>query len=459
MASITTCDLRTPLIDGGKTLHRVTEDVCAPLEAGPTGAWYLGFAVSLSALLLGVVAVVQQVWTGVGVWGLNRTVGWAFDITNFVFWVGIGHAGTLISAILFLLRQRWRTSVNRAAEAMTIFAVICAFTFPILHTGRPWLLFWGIPYPNTRGSLWPNFRSPLTWDFFAIGTYFLVSLAFWYLGMVPDLATARDRAVKGTRRSLLSLASHGWNGSHRTRSRYEIVYLLLAGLSTPLVFSVHTIVSFDFATSVIPGWHATLFPPYFVCGAILSGFAMVLTLMLVARRTMRLEHYITPRHLDAMCKVTLLTSLVVGLAYATELLTAWYSANPYEHFVFLNRMLGPYAYGFALMVGCNVLLPQLFWFESFRRRPARILPIVLAINVGMWFERFVIIAVSLHRDYLPANWTSYAPTWVEISMFIGSFGLFFTAFFLFCRFLPVIAMAEVKGVLDYARRKETAHAG
>lgn len=447
--------LRVPLIAGNKTYHQVTEEVCRPLEGTPGFLWYVGFFISLIALLTGVVLVTHQIWTGIGTWGLNRTVGWGWDITNFVFWVGIGHAGTLISAILFLFRQRWRTSVNRAAEAMTIFAVMCAGTFPLIHMGRPWLAYWVAPYPNTRGSLWVNFRSPLLWDVFAISTYFLVSLTFWYFGLLPDLATARDRAKSKIKKFFYSVASLGWNGSHRTWLRYEKVYLLLAGLSTPLVFSVHTIVSFDFATSVIPGWHTTIFPPYFVCGAIFSGFGMVMTLMLIARKVMHLEEYITMQHLNAMCKVILLTSSIVSLAYLTEFFTAWYSANPYEQFAFLNRIQGPYWWAFASMVTCNVLVPQLLWFKKVRKTPLVLFFISILINVGMWFERFVIIAISLHRDFLPSSWVMYYPTYVEVGTFIGSFGLFFTCFFLFCRYLPMIAISEVKGVLNYAKEQKS----
>ncbi|MBI5366199.1 MAG: polysulfide reductase NrfD [Planctomycetes bacterium] len=445
-------DLRRPWVDGDKSLHQITEDVCAPLERGPGLLWWAGFLLSAAVLATGATLVTHQIWTGIGTWGLNRTVGWSFDIANFVFWVGIGHAGTLISAILFLFRQRWRTSVNRAAEAMTIFAVMCAGTFPLIHMGRPWLAFWVLPYPNTRGTLWVNFRSPLLWDVFAISTYFLVSLTFWYIGLIPDLATARDRARPGLRKRLLALAALGWNGSHRTWSRYEKVYLLLAGLATPLVFSVHTIVSMDFATSIVPGWHTTIFPPYFVCGAIFSGFGMVLTLMTVARKVMHFEAYITPRHLDAIGKITLLTSWIVTLAYSTELFTAWSSVNPYERFAFANRLAGPYGWGFGVMVLCNVLIPQLLWSPRVRTSAGLLFVISIFINIGMWFERFVIITVSLHRDYLPSSWAMYAPTYVEVGTLLGSFGLFFTCFFLFCRFLPMIALGEVKGVSGYARK-------
>jgi len=444
---------RPPLIDGGKTYHDVTEDVCSPIEGGPTSAWYIAIALSSTALLTGVILVTHQIWTGIGAWGLNKTVGWAWDITNFVFWVGIGHAGTLISAILFLLRQRWRTSVNRAAEAMTLFAVMCAGIFPLIHMGRPWLAFWMFPYPNFRGPLWLNFRSPLLWDVFAISTYFIVSATFWYVGLIPDLATVRDRAKGGVRKFIFSIVSLGWNGSNRTWSRYEKLYLLLAGLSTPLVFSVHTVVSFDFATSVIPGWHTTIFPPYFVCGAIFSGFAMVLSLMIIARKVMRFEQYITLKHIDAMCRVLLLTGSIVGLAYSTELLMAYYSANPFEGFLFLNRMRGPFWWAYWSMVFCNVVVPQILWFPSARRCIPVVFIVTIFVNIGMWFERFVIIATSLHRDYLPSSWSYYSPTYVEVGTLVGSFGLFFTCFLLFCRVLPMIAVAEVKGVLEPSRRE------
>jgi Ni/Fe-hydrogenase subunit HybB-like protein len=443
--------LREPLVRGTKTFADVTRDVSRPLEGRPTALWYAGLGISLTLLLAGAAAVAYQVKTGIGTWGLNPTVGWAFDITNFVFWIGIGHAGTLISAVLLLFRQRWRTGVNRSAEAMTIFAVMCAGIFPLIHMGRPWLAFWVFPYPNDRGPLWVNWRSPLLWDVFAISTYFLISLAFWYVGLLPDLATLRDRAREGVRKALLRVSSLGWNGSHRVWQRYELVCLLLAGLATPLVFSVHTIVSFDFATSVIPGWHTTIFPPYFVAGAIFSGLAMVLTLMLVARKVMRLEDYVTRTHVGAMTKLIIAMGGVVALAYATEFFVSWYSGNPYEQFVFLNRARGTYAWAYWIMVGCNVLTPQLFWFRRVRENLALVFVASLFINVGMWFERFVIIVTSLHRDFLPSSWATYSPTSIEVLTLLGSFGLFLTCFLLFVRFLPVIAMAEVKGVLHHGQ--------
>jgi Ni/Fe-hydrogenase subunit HybB-like protein len=442
--------LGEPTIAGHKSPAEVTRDVCAVLDRKPSGLWWAGFLLALSLLLAGVAAVSYQVSTGIGTWGLNRTVGWAFDITNFVFWIGIGHAGTLISAILFLFRQRWRTSVNRSAEAMTIFAVICAGLFPVIHMGRPWLAYWVFPYPNFRGPLWINFRSPLAWDAFAIGTYFTISLLFWYLGMLPDLATVRDRARPGLKKALTGFLSLGWNGSVRTWQRHETVYLLLAGLATPLVISVHTIVSWDFATAVIPGWHATIFPPYFVAGAIFSGMAMVLTLMIAARKTMRLEDYITVRHVDVMAKLVLATGGMVAVAYLTEIFTAFYSGNPYEEFVFLNRMRGPFAAAFWTMFICNVLVPQVFWFRRVRTNLGAVFAASILINVGMWCERFVIIVTSIHRDYLPSSWAGYAPTLIEILTLTGSIGLFFTLFLLFIRFVPVIAIAEVKGTLRHA---------
>jgi molybdopterin-containing oxidoreductase family membrane subunit len=441
--------LRQPLALGDKSLAEVNHDICSPLERGPTRLWWLAFLAALSVLLLGTAAVSYQFATGIGTWGLNRTVGWAFDITNFVFWIGIGHAGTLISAILFLFRQTWRTAVNRSAEAMTIFAVICASLFPLIHLGRPWLFFWLVPYPNSRGPLWVNFFSPLIWDFFAIQTYLIISLVFWYLGLLPDLATIRDRARSVRRRGVLSFFSLGWDGSYRTWHRYKVVYLLLAGLATPLVVSVHSIVSTDFATGVLSGWHSTIFPPYFVAGAILSGMAMVLTLMIIARKVMKLEDYITVRHVDAMCKLVLTTSCMVGLSYAIEIFAALQSANRYEYYAYINRAVGPLRWGFLIMVVCNVLLPQVLWIRRLRGNLTLVWLLSILINVGMWFERFIIIVTSLERDFLTSSWADYMPTSIELATLAGSFGLFFTCFLLFCRILPIIAMAEIKGELGH----------
>jgi molybdopterin-containing oxidoreductase family membrane subunit len=372
-----------------------------------------------------------------------------------VWWVGIGHAGTLISAVLLLFRQKWRTAVNRSAEAMTIFAVVCAGSYPLLHAGRPWLIYWVFPLPNTYGSLWSNFNSPLLWDVFAISTYLTVSLVFWYVGLIPDLATIRDRAV-GIRRKIYGLMSFGWNGSAKGWQRFESVSLILAGLSTPLVLSVHTIVSFDFATSVIPGWHTTIFPPYFVAGAVFSGFAMVQTLLIIMRKSMRLEQYITLNHIDVMNKIILVTGSIVGSAYITEFFIAWYSAVPYEQYAFANRMFGPYWWAYWTMMTCNVITPQLFWSRKLRRSLTASFIISIFVNIGMWFERFVIIVTSLHRDYLPSSWLMYSPSWVEICMYIGSLGLFFTLFFLFAKFLPVIAAAEVKSIYKTSSEEEIA---
>jgi len=446
---------RRPLITGKTSYSQITEDIIKPIEAKPTKWWYLGFTVSLAALGLWLVSVTYLLFTGVGVWGLNKTVDWGWDITNFVWWVGIGHAGTLISAVLLLFRQKWRTAVNRSAEAMTIFAVVCAGSYPLLHAGRPWLIYWVFPLPNTYGSLWSNFNSPLLWDVFAISTYLTVSLVFWYVGLIPDLATIRDRAV-GIRRKIYGLMSFGWNGSAKGWQRFESVSLILAGLSTPLVLSVHTIVSFDFATSVIPGWHTTIFPPYFVAGAVFSGFAMVQTLLIIMRKSMRLEQYITLNHIDVMNKIILVTGSIVGSAYITEFFIAWYSAVPYEQYAFANRMFGPYWWAYWTMMTCNVITPQLFWSRKLRRSLTASFIISIFVNIGMWFERFVIIVTSLHRDYLPSSWLMYSPSWVEICMYIGSLGLFFTLFFLFAKFLPVIAVAEVKSIYKTSSEEEIA---
>ncbi len=433
----------------------VTRDIEAPLARRAGRAWWASFVLASSLLALGVFLVGYTIATGIGVWGLNKTVGWGFAITNFVFWVGIGHAGTLISAILLLLRQRWRTSIARAAEAMTIFAVMCAGLFPLIHMGRPWLAFWVFPYPNSRGPLWVNFRSALLWDVFAISTYFLVSLLFWYVGLIPDFATIRDRA-KGLRRRLYGWLSFGWDGSTRSWQRYEKVSLLLAGLATPLVVSVHTIVSYDFATSLIPGWHTTIFPPYFVTGAVFSGFAMVLTLLIVTRRVLHLERYITGNHLDVMAKVLLTTGLIVAFAYATETFMAWYSGNIYERFTFYNRAFGPYAFGYWLMVFCNVVVPQMFWSRRARRSIALLFVASIFVNVGMWFERFNIVVISLSRDFLPSSWSHYTPSLVEVGILAGSFGLFFTCYLLFVRVAPVVSFHEVKVTLHEER--EDSHA-
>lgn len=441
--------VRHVLIEGNKSYHNITEDLVSPTEKAPTREWILAFSIAAAFLGLYIFAICWTVWKGIGEWGSNRTINWAWDITNFVWWIGIGHAGTLISAILLLFRQRWRTGVNRAAEAMTIFAVICAGQFPIFHMGRVWLAFFIFPFPNTRGPLWTNFNSPLLWDVFAISTYFSVSLLFWYTGLVPDLATVRDRAT-GFRRKMYETFSFGWTGSAKHWQRWESLSLILAGLSTPLVLSVHTIVSFDFATSVIPGWHTTIFPPYFVAGAIFSGFAMVQTLMVITRKVLKLEDYITLNHIESMNKVIVLTGTIVGVAYLTELFVAWYSGYIYEQFAFYNRVFGIYWWSYFGMMFCNVVSPQLFWSKKIRRSIWWTFFLSVVVNVGMWFERFVIIATTLARDYLPSSWSYYSPTWVEISIFTGTIGLFFVCYLIFTRVAPVVAIAEVKAILKVA---------
>lgn len=442
--------IRQPLVTGENiTYAKVTDDILLPVENKPNKAWWIGFIIAALGALLWVACVGYTFWTGIGAWGLNKTVGWAWDITDFVWWVGIGHAGTLISAVLLLFRQNWRNSINRSAEAMTIFAVICAATYVVAHMGRPWLAYWIFPIPNQFGSLWVNFNSPLVWDAFAISTYFTVSLVFWYCGLLPDIAAVRDRA-KGLRRRIYSVLSMGWNGSVKSWQRFEIVCLILAGISTPLVLSVHTIVSMDFATSVIPGWHTTIFPPYFVAGAIFSGFAMVQTLLLIMRKVLRFENYITMFHIESMNIIILVTGSIVGIAYLTELFIAWYSGSEYELYAFTNRIGGPYAWAYWAMMSCNVISPQLFWFKKIRTSIPISWVLSIVVNIGMWFERFVIIVTSLHRDYLPSSWAMFYPTWVDVGIFVGSIGLFFTLFLLFLRFLPAVAIAEVKMLLKSA---------
>jgi molybdopterin-containing oxidoreductase family membrane subunit len=449
--------IREPLITGGKTVKDVSHDISRQVEGKPTRLWWMAFGVSLALLAWGGYCCAMMLWHGIGMWGLNKTVGWAWDITNFVWWVGIGHAGTLISAILLLFRQRWRMSINRAAEAMTIFAVICAASFPGFHMGRLWLgFYWALPLPNTFGSLWVNFNSPLLWDVFAISTYFTVSLVFWYMGLIPDFAVIRDRAlVQGNklRAKIYNALSFGWQGGAKTWQRYESVALILAGLSTPLVLSVHTIVSFDFATSVIPGWHTTIFPPYFVAGAIFSGFAMVLTLLLVTRKVFKLEEYITIYHIELMNIIIIITGSIVGIAYITELFISWYSQVPYEGYAFYNRIQGPYAWAYWSMMTCNVISPQLFWIKKIRTSIVATFVLSIIVNIGMWFERFVIIVTSIHRDYVPSSWTMFYPTMYDIGQYIFTFGIFFTAFFLFAKFFPVINMAEVKSIVKSTSEK------
>ncbi len=453
--------IREPLVFGNKNYHQITEDLVGPTEKAPNLMWIVASIAASSLWAVGIFSLAWTIWFGIGSWNANRTIGWAFDITNFVWWIGIGHAGTLISAILLLFRQRWRTGVNRAAEAMTIFAVICAGLFPAIHTGRPWFDFFMFPYPNTRGPLWVNFNSPLLWDLFAISTYFIVSLLFWYTGLVPDFATVRDRA-KGVRKRIYAFLSMGWTGAAKHWQRHEYLSLILAGIATPLVLSVHTIVSFDFATSVIPGWHTTIFPPYFVAGAIFSGFAMVQTLMVITRKAFNLEEYITVNHLESMNKVILVTGTMVGSAYLIELFVAWYSGYVYEQFAFYNRVLGPYYWSYIGMMGCNLLSPQVFWVKKIRRSVWWTFFMSIFVNIGMWFERFVIIATTLARDYLPSSWSYYWPSWVEVGIFLGTIGMFFTLYLIFARVAPVVAVAEIKEILksygdQYLGSKAKAH--
>jgi Ni/Fe-hydrogenase subunit HybB-like protein len=440
---------RPPMVLNNRSMSWITNLIAGIPEQKTPLWWYITIAITGSIAGFGVLCILYLLFTGVGVWGNNIPVGWAWDITNFVFWIGIGHAGTLISAILFLCRQKWRTSINRASEAMTLFAVICAAIYPGIHVGRVWMVWFMAPVPNPNW-IWPNFRSPLLWDVFAVSTYFTVSVLFWFLGLVPDLATMRDRARTKVGKFCYGLLALGWRGGNRQWRHYEMAYLVLAGLSTPLVLSVHSTVSFDFATSLIPGWHTTIFPPYFVAGAIFGGFAMVLTLMLPARSIYKLHDVFTWNHIDVMCKIILLTGSIVGYAYTMEFFVAFYGANPFERFAFINRYFGPYWWAAWSMFTCNVIMPQLFWVRAFRRNLITVFFVCMCVNAGMWYERFVIIAVSLTRDFLPSSWGMYYPTWVDVMTFAGTFGIFTTLFLLFIRFFPMIAMSEVKTTLPAA---------
>ena len=441
-----------PLVGNNRDLAYISNALCeineAPLRKTPSW-WLISFVGAISLLILFMGCVGYLLWTGVGVWGVNNPVGWGYAIINLVWWVGIGHAGTLISAILFLFRQKWRTSINRFAEAMTLFAVLCALVFPGIHVGRMWIAYYMFPVPNAM-DMWPNFRSPLLWDLFAFTTYFIVSLLFWYVGLIPDLATLRDRAKKTISKILYGVFALGWRGANRHWKHYERAYLILAGIATPLVLSVHSIVSFDFAISQIPGWHTTIFPPYFVAGAIFSGFALVLALMIIAREIYHLKDFITIGHIEVMNKFILATGSMVGFAYAMEFFIAWYSGNPYELFVFVNRATGPYWWAYWTMFSCNVFIPQFLWFKKIRTNILLTFIITIFVNIGMWFERFVIVVTSLHRDFLPANWGYYKATLIDIGTYLGTFGLFFTLFLLFLRFLPMIAISEIKGVTPQA---------
>jgi len=440
---------RVPLIANRRPVGWISDAIAGIAEGKTPKWWWWAFIPSVTMMTMLLCMILYLMSTGVGVWGLGQPVMWGWAIVNFVWWIGIGHAGTLISAILFLLRQRWRTSINRAAEAMTIFAVMCAGIFPLIHIGRIWYGWWLLPLPNANG-IWPQFRSPLMWDVFAVSTYFTVSVLFWYMGLIPDLAVMRDRARSKIRKFAYGFFALGWTGSNRHWSNYERAYLILAGLATPLVLSVHSIVSLDFSVSQLPGWHTTIFPPYFVAGAIYSGFGMVLTLVVPLRKICKLEEIITPRHIELMCKVTLATGSIVGYAYAMEYFIAWYSGNPYERWTFWHRLFGKYWYGGWAMLCFNALVPQLFWFKKCRRNLLIVFVISIFVNIGMWFERFVIVVGSLYQDFVPANWSYYSPTWVDVCTYLGTFGLFFTFFLLFIRFVPLIAIAEVKGVTPQA---------
>jgi Ni/Fe-hydrogenase subunit HybB-like protein len=443
-----------PIMGPGYTFGSVTDKISAIVLAKRTPrGWYLGFGVAFLLTMLLFVSLTHLVFTGIGIWGNNQPVDWAWDITNFVWWIGIGHAGTLISAILLLLRQSWRTSINRFAEAMTLFAVASAGIFPLFHTGRPWLAYWLLPYPNTM-NVWPQFRSPLVWDVFAVSTYGTVSLLFWFVGLIPDLATLRDRSQSRVGRMVYGMLAMGWRGSARHWHQYETAYLLLAGLATPLVVSVHTVVSFDFAVSILPGWHTTIFPPYFVAGAIYSGFAMVLTLAIPIRAVYHLEDFITMRHLQNMAKVMLVTGLIVGYGYMVEAFIAWYSGDRYEGFVPINRMTGPYALEYWALIFCNIATPQALWFKRVRTSVPALFVISIIVNIGMWLERFVIIVTSLHRDFLPSSWGMYAPTFWDWSTLIGTIGLFLALLFLFLRFLPMISIFEMRTMLPEAKVDE-----
>jgi molybdopterin-containing oxidoreductase family membrane subunit len=444
-----------PIVGPGHTFATVTDKIASLVLTRKTPvAWFLGFAVAFALFNMLLVALVYLVFKGVGIWGINIPVGWGFAIINFVWWIGIGHAGTLISAILLLLRQQWRTSINRFAEAMTLFAVACAAIFPIFHMGRPWVrTYWLMPYPNTMG-LWPNFRSPLIWDVFAVSTYAIVSLLFWFTGLIPDLATLRDRAEHKAARVVYGMLAMGWRGSARHWANYESAYLLLAGLSTPLVLSVHTVVSFDFAVANLPGWHATIFPPYFVAGAIYAGFAMVLTLAIPLRKLYGLEDFITLKHLENMGKVLLATGLIVTYGYTMEAFMAWYSGTTYERFMIWNRMFGPYGWTYWVLLFCNLLTPQLMWWKRFRTSVGWLFAVAMVVNVGMWLERFVIVVTSLHRDFLPSSWGIYTPTAWDWATFVGTLGLFLTLFFLFIRLLPAISIFEMRTILPGAAIEE-----
>jgi Ni/Fe-hydrogenase subunit HybB-like protein len=443
-----------PILGPGHDFASVTDKISAIVLSRRTPKWWIiGFLVSFALVVLLTVSATYLLVAGVGIWGIQIPIAWGFAIINFVWWIGIGHAGTLISAILLLLRQQWRTSINRFAEAMTIFAVTCAGIFPVIHMGRPWLAYWLFPYPDTM-KMWPQFRSPLVWDAFAVSTYATVSLLFWFIGLIPDLATLRDRARNRFAKMTYGILAMGWRGSAVHWYRHEMASLLLAGLATPLVLSVHTIVSFDFAFGIVPGWHATIFPPYFVAGAIYAGFAMVLTLSIPIRKLFRLEDFITMRHLDNMGKILLATGLIVGYGYMMEAFMAFYSGNEYERFMILNRMRGPYAALYWLLIACNIVTPQFLWFRKVRAKVGALFAIAMVVNLGMWLERFVIVVTSLHRDFLPSSWNMYYPTRWDFFTFFGTIGLFLFLVFLFIRYLPLISIFEMRALVAVEEEKK-----
>jgi Ni/Fe-hydrogenase subunit HybB-like protein len=441
--------IRPPLILGHRTYGDITHDVVGPIENPAPRAWYILVTIAALIAAYGVGCILYLISHGIGSWGLNKTINWAWDITNFVWWVGIGHAGTLISAVLLLFRQKWRMAVNRSAEAMTIFAVMMAAVFPMIHMGRIWLAYFVFPLPNQFGSLWVNFNSPLLWDVFAISTYFSVSVVYWYIGLIPDFASIRDRVVKPWQKKLYSVLSFGWTGNAKAWQRFEEVSLVLAGLATPLVFSVHSVVSTDFATSLVPGWHSTIYPPYFVAGAIFSGFAMVQTLLLIMRKAMKLEAYVTRKHVEYMNIVIMVTGGIVAVAYATEFFMGWYSGVEYEYYTYMSvgAATGQYAWAFWALIICNIIIPGMLWFRPIRTSFFWAWAIGIVINVGMWFERFDIIVLCLHHEYLPSGWTMFYPTWVDVGIFVGTIGIFFTLYLLFARFFPVLAFNELKTIL------------
>jgi Ni/Fe-hydrogenase subunit HybB-like protein len=447
--------IRGPLIEGNKTPGQITKEIAFPMESVPGLWWIIAMAISTAAAIFGFYSIYITVYKGIGVWGVNNSVGWGWEIVNFVWWIGIGHAGTAFSIFLLILRQKWRTSINRAAEAMTVFAVMCAALFPALHMGRVWLAFYIFPYPNTRGPLWVNFNSPLFWDFTAITAYLLISASFWYLGMLPDLGTIRDRTTSKIKKAIYGLFSIGWTGSSRQWIRFESLSFILGGIAAVLVVSVHSIVATDFAVGIEPGWHTTIFPPFFVVGAIFSGFAMVMTLMVLIRKIYKLTDYITDNHMDAIARILIFISLIMGTAYLTEIFISWYSGNEYEIFTFFrNRITGDYTRQFWGMIVCNALIPQLFWFRKIRRNWVGLLVISLVINLGMWLERYNIVVTSLSKDYLPSNWAPYSPTIYDIGVFVGTIGLFATGVLLFMRYIPMLAISELKSVAYIGNKKE-----